>query len=246
MTTPPWSWPPVLVVSGTGTEVGKTVVTAAVAALAADRGRRVAVVKPVQTGEPPGRTGDLATVRRLSGVTATYELARFPDPLSPEAAARTAGRPPLDLAAAAVAVKQIDADLILVEGAGGLLVRYDAAGRTLADLAAMLTAPVLVVTTPGLGTLNHTALTLEALGHRALEQAGLVIGAWPADPGLAERANLTDLAVLAAEAGCTLAGALPAGAARLNQAGFLAAARAGLSPAFGGSFSPQTVAIFNS
>jgi dethiobiotin synthetase len=226
----------VLIVSGTGTEVGKTVVTAAVAALAADSGLRVAVVKPVQTGEPPGLTGDLATIRGLSGVTVTYELARFPDPLSPEAAARAAGLPPLDLAAAAVVVKQIDADLILVEGAGGLLVRYDAAGTTIADLAAMLSAPVLVVTTPGLGTLNYTALTLEALARRALVPASVVIGAWPAEPGLAERSNLTDLAVLAAQAGGTLAGALPAGAARLDRDDFLAAARAGLSPALGGSF----------
>ena len=172
--------PPVLVVSGTGTEVGKTVVTAAVAALAADRGRRVAVVKPAQTGEPPGPTGDLEVIRRLSGVTQGHELARFPDPLSPEAAARAAGRPPLDLPAAAVFIKQLqtEADLILVEGAGGLLVRYDPAGRTIADLAAMLDAPVLVVTTPGLGTLNHTALTLEALNTRRLARPG-----WSSAPG---------------------------------------------------------------
>jgi len=226
--------PPVLVISGTGTEVGKTVVTAAIAALAAGRGTRVAVVKPAQTGEPPGPTGDLATVRRLSGVTETYELARFPDPLSPEAAARVAGQPPLDLAAAAISVKQIEADLILVEGAGGLLVRYDPAGSTIADLAAMLGARVLVVTTPGLGTLNHTALTLEALSARRLTAAGVVIGAWPAEPDLAERANLTDLAVIA---GQPLAGAMPAGAARLSRPDFLAAARAGLGPALGGSFS---------
>src|SRR5205814_9518385 len=102
--------PPVLVVSGTGTEVGKTVVTAAVAALAAGRGERVAVVKPAQTGEPPGSAGDLSVVQRLSGVTHVVELARFPDPLSPEAAARTAGRPPLDLAEAAVVVKQRQAE----------------------------------------------------------------------------------------------------------------------------------------
>ncbi len=205
----PEGLPAVLVVSGTGTEVGKTVVTAAVAALAASRGDRVAVVKPVQTGEPPGAAGDLAVVRRLSGVTRTRELARFPDPLSPEAAARAAGRAPLDLAEAAVAIKQLqgEADLILVEGAGGLLVRYDQAGATIADLAAMLGAPVLVVTTPGLGTLNHTALTFEALRARRLTAAGLVIGSWPAEPGLAERANLTDLAVVAGRA---LAGALPA------------------------------------
>jgi dethiobiotin synthetase len=236
---PPVVLPPVLIVSGTGTEVGKTVVTAAVAALAASRGRRVAVVKPVQTGEPPGPTGDLAVIRRLSGVTGTHELARFPDPLSPEAAARAAGRPPLDLAVAAVVIKQLrfEADLVLVEGAGGLLVRYDPAGRTIADLAAMLDAPVLVVTTAGLGTLNHTALTLEALSTRRLAAAGVVIGAWPAEPGLAERANLTDLAVIA---GQPLAGAIAAGAARLSRADFLAAARAGLGPALGGAFQAET------
>jgi dethiobiotin synthetase len=225
--------PPVLIVSGTGTEVGKTVVTAAIAALAADRGIRVAVVKPAQTGEPPGPTGDLSTIRRLSGVTQTHELARFGDPLSPEAAARAAGLPPLDLTAAAVYVKQIEADLILVEGAGGLLVRYDPSGRTIADLAVMLDAPVLVVTTPGLGTLNHTALTLEALDTRRLRAAGVVIGAWPAKPDMAERSNLTDLTIVA---GRPLAGALPAGAARLSRADFLAAARAWLGPQFGGSF----------
>ncbi len=233
---------PVLVVSGTGTEVGKTVVTAAVAALAASGGLRVAVVKPAQTGEPPGTSGDLEVIRRLSGVTQTHELARFGDPLSPEAAARAAGRPPLDLAAAAVFIKQLQADagadLVLVEGAGGLLVRYDPAGGTIADLAAMLDAPVLVVTTPGLGTLNHTALTLEALSARRLAAAGVVIGAWPAEPGLAERANLIDLAVIA---GRPLAGAMPAGAARLSRAGFLAAARAGLGPALGGTFPGQPI-----
>jgi dethiobiotin synthetase len=233
----------VLIVSGTGTDVGKTVVTAAVAALASSRGLRVAVVKPVQTGEPPGPEGDLAVVRRLADVESTHELARFPDPLSPEAAARAAGRPPLDLAAAAAFVKGLDADLILVEGAGGLLVRYDAAGTTIADLAAMLGgpvlggpvlgAPVLVVTTPGLGTLNHTALTLEALARRGLSSAGVVIGAWPAEPGLAERSNLTDLAVIA---GGPLAGVLPAGAARLGRGDFMTMARAGLDAAFGGTF----------
>jgi dethiobiotin synthetase len=227
--------PAVLVVSGTGTEVGKTVVTAAVAALAASRGDRVAVVKPVQTGEPPGAAGDLEVVRRLSGVTRTRELARFPDPLSPEAAARAAGRPPLDLAEAAVVIKQLqaEADLILVEGAGGLLVRYDPAGATIADLAAMLGAPVLVVTTPGLGTLNHTALTVEALNARRLALAGVVIGSWPASPGLAERANLADLAVIA---GRPLAGALPAGSGRQDREAFLAVARAGLGPELGGTF----------
>ena len=91
----------VLVVSGTGTGVGKTVVTAAIAALALARDDGVAVVKPAQTGTEAGDAPDTETVRLLTGLTDTHELARFPDPLSPEAAARAADRSPLDLRAAA-------------------------------------------------------------------------------------------------------------------------------------------------
>ena len=224
-----------LIVSGTGTGIGKTITTAAVAALARARGQRVAVVKPVQTGEPPGAPGDLAVVAALTGLADLHELARYPDPLSPEAAARTAAAAPLDLRRAAdhIATLAEDRDLVLVEGAGGLLVRYDPAGTTLADLAAMLDAPVLVVTAAGLGTLNHTALTLEALATRKLACAGVVVGRWPADPGLAERCNLDDLVMVA---GGPLAGLLPEGLGGLAPDAFLAAARRGLSPAFGGAF----------
>jgi dethiobiotin synthetase len=224
-----------IVVSGTGTGVGKTVTTAAVAALARSRGERVAVVKPVQTGEPPGTPGDLGTVAALTGVTDRHELARFPDPLSPEAAARTAGRPPLDLRRAATYIAALaeDRQHVIVEGAGGLLVRYDAAGSTIADLAAMLAAPVLVVAEAGLGTLNHTALTLEALAARKLACAGVVIGSWPAQPDLAERSNLHDLETVA---GQPLAGMLPAGAGQADRATFLGLARRGLSAALGGTF----------
>jgi dethiobiotin synthetase len=175
-------------------------------------------------------------VAALTGLADRHELARYPDPLSPEAAARTAGQPPLDLRRAAdhIATLAEDRDLVLVEGAGGLLVRYDPAGTTLADLAAMLDAPVLVVTAAGLGTLNHTALTLEALATRKLACAGVVVGRWPADPGLAERCNLDDLVTVA---GGPLAGLLPEGLGALAPDRFLAAARRGLSPAFGGTFS---------
>ncbi|MGH3171659.1 MAG: dethiobiotin synthase [Trebonia sp.] len=261
----------VLIISGTGTGIGKTVTTAAIAALAAARGDSVAVVKPAQTGIPPegdgtpdkiacdrarsrvrgsggcspGQQGrgvappedsDADTVTRLSGVTDTHELTRFPDPLSPEAAARRSGLPPLDMRAAAdyVAKLAADRDLVLVEGAGGLLVRYDPAGTTIADLALMLAAPVLTVAAAGLGTLNHTALTVEALSFRKIISAGVVIGSWPAAPGLAERANLADLAVAA---GGPLAGVLPEGAGSLGRAQFLAAARAGLSARLGGELS---------
>ena len=225
----------VLVVTGTGTGVGKTVVTAAVAALAAARGSRVAVVKPAQTGVGAAEPGDLAEVRRLAGVTDLHELARYPDPLSPAAAARHSGLASLDLRSAADRVRQLadERDLVLVEGAGGLLVRYDEEGATVADLAHELAADVLVVVDPSLGTLNHTALTLEAMAHRGLALAGVVIGAWPAEPDLACRSNVRDLETLAAR---PLAGALPAGAGSLPGAEFLLAARAGLAPALGGTF----------
>ncbi len=226
-----------LVVSGTGTSVGKTVVTAAVAALAASRGADVAIVKPAQTGVPPGEPGDLDEIRRLTGLTDLHELSRFPAALSPEAAARVSRLPPADLDEAANQVAKLSASrqLVLVEGAGGLAVRYDHHGATIADLARVLHAPVLIVTAAGLGTLNHTALTLEAVAARGLECAGIVLGAWPRDPELAMRCNLTDLRMLA---GRPLSGALPDGAGKLDQSRFVAAARAGLARPLGGRFNP--------
>lgn len=225
----------ILVVTGTGTGVGKTVVTAAVAALNQARGATVAVVKPVQTGLAEGEPGDLADVRRLSGVPSLHELARYDDPLSPAAAARLSGRASLDLGFAARVIRDLadHHDLVIVEGAGGLLVRYDEDGTTIGDLARMLDAEVLVVTTPGLGTVNATALTLEAMAHRGLRLAGVVLGTWPEAPDLAMRANLRDLEMLAAR---PLDGALPAGAGAYVPDAFLAAARAGLAPAYGGVF----------
>ena len=222
-------------VTGTGTGVGKTVVTAAVAALAAARGSRVGVVKPAQTGARPDEPGDLDEVRRLAAVTDLHEHARFPDPLSPAAAARHRGLPPVDLYDRAATVRTLaaDRDLVVVEGAGGLLVRYDEEGTTIADLARTLSADVLVVVDAGLGTLNHTALTLEAMADRGLRLAGVVVGAWPAEPDLACRSNVRDLETLAAR---PLAGALPAGAGALDPVDFLLAARAGLAPALGGTF----------
>jgi len=235
-----------LFVTGTGTGVGKTIVTAAIAALARDAGRRVAVVKLAQTGvhDGPGSDApDLETVTRLSGVTDTHELARFPDPLSPEAAARVSGLPPVDFARAAALITDLaeTRDLVLVEGAGGLLVRYDDRGATIADLATVLNeqgldAPALVVTAAGLGTLNHTALTLEAAAARKVRTAGVVVGSWPRRPGLAERENLADLETLASG---PLAGLLPEDSGSLPPAEFLAVARDGLGPTLGGRRVPR-------
>ncbi|MCA1710928.1 MAG: dethiobiotin synthase [Actinobacteria bacterium] len=222
-----------LLVTGTGTGVGKTAVAAAVACLAAARGDRVVVVKPAQTGEPDGGGGDIAEILRRAPAARGVELARYPDPLSPAAAARRSGRPALTMTQCAEAVRSAPADLLLVEGAGGLLVHYDDDGFTMADLAAELALPVLLVTTAGLGTLNATALTLEAMQRRSLALAGLVIGAWPHDPDLASRCNVADLERLA---GQPLAGALPDDAAALDDHAFAQAAWAGLAPSLGGTF----------
>ena len=223
----------VLFVTGTSTDVGKTVVTAAVAALALSRGARVAVVKPGQTGVGPSEPGDLAAVASLSGACDLHELVRYPSALSPAAAARVDRLAPLDPVALYDLVLSLDHDLVLVEGAGGLLVRFDEDGTTLADFARGLRAEVLVVAGPYLGTLNHTALTLEALAHRGVSLAGIVLGSWPASPGLAERANLRDLETLAAR---PLLGALPAGSGALSTAHFLSVARASLGPQLGGEW----------
>jgi dethiobiotin synthetase len=229
----------ILIITGTGTDVGKTIVTAAVAALAASRGGGVAVVKPAQTGVGADEPGDLATVARLAGLgrNALHEYARYPDPLAPAAAARTSGLPTLSLPQVAQRVRELAEQraLVVVEGAGGLLVRYDEDGSTLADLARDLGAPALVVADPALGTLNHTALTLESMALRGVELAGVVLGSWPVheEPDLAMRCNVRDLETLAAR---PLAGALPAGAGALEPAEFLLAAQAGLSPALGGGF----------
>jgi len=217
-----------LIVTGTGTGVGKTVVTAALAACAAGE---VAVVKPVQTGVRPGEDGDLAEIGRLSGIHDLHELARYPDPLSPERAAARSGLPALALDDAVQRILALDRELVLIEGAGGLLVRYADDGWTIADLAGKLGAPAVVVSTATLGTLNATALTLEAMANRGIELAGLIIGSWPAVPGLAERCNVADLETVA---GVALSGALPEGLPRMRD--FADRARAGLAPRFGGTF----------
>lgn len=213
----------VLVVSGTDTGVGKTVVTAALAARARARGDRVAVLKPAQTGVARDEPGDADEVRRLSRVDDVHELARYPDPLAPATAARRAGAVTVSAEQVAAAIDGLrDRDVVLVEGAGGLLVRFDDDGTTLADVAARLDAPVLVVARAGLGTLNHTALTCEALAARSLQCAGIVVGAWPAQPDLAAQENLADLPACT---GQPVVGRIPEGAARLTPDAFVRGAQ---------------------
>jgi len=225
----------ILVITGTSTGVGKTIVTAAIATLAMAQGQRVAVVKPVQTGVTVDEPGDLAEVTRLTGCTDTHELYRFADPLAPEAAARLSGEqyPQRDRIVDFATQLASDRDVVLIEGAGGLLVRFDDAGTTLADIAGDLEAPVLVVADPALGTLNHTALTLEAMERRGLQCDGVVLGSWPAAPDLACRSNLVDLPAII---GAPLRGAIKAGSCELVPPSFRHEAEAGLDSGFGGRF----------
>jgi dethiobiotin synthetase len=203
----------VLVVTGTDTGVGKTVATAALACSARLAGVDVAVCKPVQTGSP--RDDDLADVARLSGVGALHGTWRYPEPLAPAAAAKRAGMALPTRDELLASVSSVVAKLTLVEGAGGLLVELGAGGVTLRDLARDLAAPVLVVVSPGLGTLNHTALTLEALAAQGIPCVGLVIGTWPRKPDAAEAGNRDALSELA-----TVRAVLPAGAGAMSAAEF--------------------------
>lgn len=216
----------VLVVTGTDTGVGKTVTTAALACAARLAGIDVAVCKPVQTGTIDG-DDDLGEVGRLSGVDALHGGWRYPEALAPVAAAARAEMPLPTRGELLESVRAVDAAnrLTIVEGAGGLLVEVGADGVTLRDIAAELSAPVLVVVAPGLGTLNHTALTLESLAGQGIPTAGLVIGAWPAQPGAAELGNREALARLA-----EVRAVLPAGAGALTPREFEALSASAFAP----------------
>lgn len=224
----PLSLPSVVLVTGTGTEVGKTVVTAALASLVRARGSTVAVAKVAQTGVGAGEPGDVEMVRRLAGDIDTHELLRLADPLAPDAAARRAGvtLPPVAAHARTLGDLAAAVSVVIVEGSGGLLVRLDERGGTLADIGSALrykgiSCGVILVASAALGTLNTAALTSEALRHRGLPLLGVVIGQWPHEPGLAELSNLTDLPRVT---GAPLLGRVPAGAGALAEAEFVAAA----------------------
>ena len=225
-------WRGIVLVTGTDTDVGKTVVTSAIAAAAQAAGLRVAVVKPGQTGTAGGGPTDIDVVNRLASPDTTRTLASYPDPLAPLAAAQVASMRPLELYEVVDAVRAEAAkhDLVLVEGAGGLLVpmgvRPSGEAWTFADLATTLGVSVVVVTRAGLGTLNHTALTLEALARRGVP-AGVILGAWPAEPELVHWANLSELVP-------HMVGALPDGAGSMDPGVFRRSAPGWLTPALYG------------
>lgn len=215
MTEPPAG----IFVTGTGTEVGKTVVAAVIARTLAAEGKRVAVFKPAVTGLDElltsgpisGATGDLSARRPLADhellrVAAESEQAdeeiapyRYGPPASPHLAAAMAGEeiePEALLAAARAAAE--NADALVCEGVGGLLVPLAAgpAPYLVRDLAVGLGYPLVVAASPGLGTINHTLLTIEVARAAGLEVATVVLTPWPAEPSEVERSNRDTLAAL--------------------------------------------------
>lgn len=229
-------------VMGTDTGVGKTVVTAAIALAARAQGRTVAPLKPAQTGDDGTIAGDARFVASLIGLDEPYENLcpyRLRAPLAPAVAAQLEAVR-LDPAAVVAAHDALSAryDLVLVEAAGGALVPFSD-GVDMAALAGMLGLPVVVAIRPGLGTLNHTLLTLEALHRRGLTVLGTVISGYPAEPGLD---HVTNPQVLARISPVPLLGVIPFDADLDVDAGrpggLAAAGPAGLDPLLGGTFSP--------
>ncbi|MFT5563568.1 MAG: dethiobiotin synthetase [Myxococcota bacterium] len=201
-------------VTGTDTGVGKTVVSAAIAQLwrdaTPDAGAttEVTYVKPAQSGADDG-DDDARDVARWTRGVEVVTGTTLGASLAPSVAGRLVG---VALTAYSLAATVQQAALsrprarLVVEGAGGILVELGTDGTTCADLAAALALPVVVAVRPGLGTLNHTALTLAELHRRGLELAGVVVSGWPAEPDLATRTNLAELARLS---GDRLLGVLP-------------------------------------
>jgi dethiobiotin synthetase len=188
-----------LFVTGTGTEVGKTVVAAAIARTLAADGRLVAVFKPAVTGLEEGLEADHELLRRASGSTQSdEEIApyRYDPPASPHLAAALAGEeidPPRLQAAARSAAAA--AEFLVCEGVGGLMVPLSP-DYLVRDLAGDLGYPLVVAAGPGLGTINHTLLTLEAARAAGLGVAAVLLTPWPSEPTAIERSNRETISAL--------------------------------------------------
>jgi dethiobiotin synthetase len=190
-----------LFVTATDTGVGKTVAAAAILAALRARGERVAAFKPVVTGtdEPadPDWPPDDALLAAAAGMrSADVAPARFDPPVSPHLAAALAGER-LDPAAlrAAFAARAAEADIVVAEGVGGLLVPL-APDYLVRDLARDLGLPLVIAARPDLGTINHTLLTLAAARDAGLHVAGVVLTPWPEAPSTMEDDNRATIARL--------------------------------------------------
>jgi dethiobiotin synthetase len=179
-------------VTGTGTEVGKTVVAALIARSLVATGARVAVFKPVVSGLDSGGEPDHALLRRAAASAQPDDAIapyRYGPPVSPHLAAELAGEgiDPARLLRAARAAAA-GADHLVCEGVGGLLVPLTL-GYLVRDFARDLGLPVVIAANPGLGTINHTLLTIEAARTGGLDLLGVVMTPWPHSPSDLERSN---------------------------------------------------------
>jgi dethiobiotin synthetase len=193
-------------VTGTGTEVGKTVVAAAIAHTLASEGERVAVFKPAVTGlEPPADGPKSQLMGDISAHRPDHEVLRLAagsDQTDDEIAPYRYGRAASPHLAASLADEEIeperllaaarsaaaDADVLVCEGIGGLLVPFSA-DYLVRDFAAALGLPLVIVASPGLGTINHTLLTIEAARGADLAVATVVLTPWPEKPSEIEVSN---------------------------------------------------------
>lgn len=185
-------------VTGTGLGVGKTLAAAVLARNDHRSGKRVAYLKAVQTGN--SGPGDSEFVRAAVGVTCAEAL-RFSGNLDPAIAAQQAASEiNLEWLIQRARAQSGTVDVLYVEGTGGFLTPLTGS-RTMGDFASQLAAEVLIVTRPGLGTLNAAALTLEAVRTRALGFGGFIVNRWPESPGVLERTNLERLRLMGAVLG---------------------------------------------
>lgn len=232
--------PKIIFVTGTDTGVGKTVVTAALAHCVSRSGAGVSVVKPVQTGTNVQSVTDIEFVYKVLDKGFDYNEHcpySFSEPLSPKTAAEMQGiRIDPGTLVSKIQAQSERYDIVIVEGAGGLLVPI-AEGYLMADLAKDLGSHVVIVTRPGLGTINHTVLTVQAAKSRGLVILGIVISNFPNTPGLSEKTNPFEIERLT---GVPIIGVLYEDKTIDVEQGRVGGIRenstAGFSPLFGGSF----------
>jgi dethiobiotin synthetase len=181
-------------VTGTDTEVGKTILAAAIAAAAVERGMTVAAFKPVVTGldEPvvdwPRDHDLLASVANAGQSAEDVSPHRFGPAVSPHLADANREVEPEALVEAA-RTEARKGDAIVVEGVGGLLVPLTN-DYLVRDFAGELSLPVVIAARPGLGTISHSLLTIEAARAVALRIQAVVLTPWPDEPSAMERSNM--------------------------------------------------------
>ncbi len=238
------TFPKGVFVTGTDTGVGKTVVTTAIVSSLLQSGKAAVPMKPLQTGTNLPGAMDIEFALGANGLDYSLDSVcpyRLTEPLSPLVAAEI-DRVEIDIHRIADVYQQLssDHDTVVVEGAGGLLVPITES-YFMSDLARELSLPVVIVIRPGLGTLNHTLLTLETAKSRGLEVLGLVINGYPTEPNLAEKTNPVVLTKLS---GSPILGVLPhdpgLSVEDLQWGNLKGIATGSIAPLLGGTFSSES------